>query len=138
MATLQADMMGNPFDPELAVIIKSLNGGGEFTLEGGLEPDGHNIWRASGMGRIRYNQRGVPIVDANGVIQRPPESMAVNVNPPASFEKFDPKEEAERQRKEAITTKARGRAPAIKPDKPMRSDMERRSDNRPPLGQSIG
>ncbi|MFQ2857170.1 hypothetical protein ACK3YY_07095 [Aeromonas caviae] len=118
MAALQADMMGRPFDPELAVIVTFFNGADPVTLEGGLEPDGHNIWRAKGVKGVRYNPRGVPIINEYGEIQRPAKSMACNVNPPTSFEKFDPKEEEELRRKEEVIAKARRNAPAIKPDRP--------------------
>lgn len=118
MATLHADMMGNPFDPELPVIVTFSNGAPSITLDGGLEFYGPNLWRAHGVRGCRFNARGVPVINEHGEIQRPWRALACNVSPPASFEKYDQREEDEKARKAAIVAKARESYPSIKPSSP--------------------
>lgn len=72
-----ADLMGPSFDPAAPVVVKFRNGAKALELPHGLEPEG-TIWRAPGVRGVRFNSRGVAIINEHGEIQRPWFAMAVN------------------------------------------------------------
>lgn len=72
-----ADLMGSSFDPTGPVVVRFRNGAQELDLPAGLELEGA-IWRAPGVKGVRFNSRGVAIINEHGEIQRPWFAMAVN------------------------------------------------------------
>lgn len=70
--------MAPDFDPTGKVIIKFRLGQSDLSLPGGLEVETHGVWLAPGVEGIKFNNRGVGIIDASGEIQRPWYAYAIN------------------------------------------------------------
>lgn len=77
---MSKELMGMPFDPRQAVIVRFLDGGRrEVKLPSGLENHAPGIWASGEVKGVVFNDRGVSIVNERGELERPPRAIAVNV-----------------------------------------------------------